>query len=40
MENQNDFFGLPLPERLMQTQQLKGSEAFYELKKTVRILRS
>lgn len=34
MENQNEFFGLPLPERLMQTQQLKGSAAFYELYKS------
>ncbi|WP_298704035.1 hypothetical protein [uncultured Veillonella sp.] len=33
MDNQNEFFGLPLPERLMQTQELKGSGAFYELYK-------
>ncbi len=33
MDNQKEFFGLPLPERLMQTQELKGSAAFYELYK-------
>ncbi|WP_295790318.1 hypothetical protein [uncultured Veillonella sp.] len=33
MDNQKEFFGLPLPERLMQTQELKGSAAFYDLYK-------